>query len=92
MNTTATKFEDISATTDPFTWRGGRGSFLAQATWGGGTVKLQYLGPNGTDYEDMGDDTTLTEDGGGNFEFPAGQLRVNVATATDVYAVIASTE
>jgi hypothetical protein len=92
MNTEAKKFTNIAATTDPFTWRGGKGTFMAQATWGGGTVKLQYLGPNGTDYEDMGSDTTLTADGGGNFEFPPGQLRVSITTSTAVYATVATTQ
>lgn len=92
MNTTAQLFSNIAATTAAFTWRGGKGTFLAVATFGGGTVKLQTLGPDGTTWIDAGTDTTLTAAGGGNFELPAGQLRVNVATATAVYAVVASTQ
>lgn len=48
-------------------------------------MKLQYKGPNGTAI-DAGTDTTLTADGGGVFELPAGQIRASVATATAVYA------
>lgn len=77
---------NASATGGEFIWQGGRGHFAAVATWGGGTVKLQYLGPNGTTWIDAGPDTTLTADGGGNFELPPCRIRANVATATAVYA------
>jgi len=76
---------NVSATGSWFNWPGGRGVFSAEATWGGGTVKLQYKGPNGTAV-DAGTDTTLTANGGGVFELPACQIRANVATATAVYA------
>jgi hypothetical protein len=80
-----------SATSAAYTWKGGEGTFMTKATWGGGTVKLQVLGPDGTTYIDVGSDTTLTADGGGNFSLPAGALiRANVATATAVYASVAS--
>lgn len=92
MNSQAQLYSNISATTAGFTWRGGRGTFLAVATFGGGTVKLQALGPDASTWIDAGSDTTLTAAGGGNFELPPGQLRVNVATATAVYAVVCSTQ
>jgi len=66
-------------------WRGGIGLFSAEATWGGGTVKLQYKGPNGTAI-DAGVDTTLTANGGGLFELPPGNIRASITTATAVYA------
>lgn len=77
---------NASATGSALQWPGGRGVFSASATWGGGTVKLQYLGPDGTTWIDAGSDTTLTANGGGVFELPACQVRANVATATAVYA------
>lgn len=83
---------NASATGDPILWPGGKGSFFAQATWGGGSVKLQYMGPNGTDYEDVGSDTSLTADGGGNFELPKCYIRAAITTATAVYATVASRE
>lgn len=93
MNTVATKFENISATTAAFIWRGGRGTFIVKAT-GFGTVKLQYLLPDNTTWDDVdqGSDTfvTLTADGAGNFDMPPCQMRVNVATATAVYATVVS--
>lgn len=77
---------NASATGDWVAWPGGRGEFRVEATWGGGTVKLQCKGPNGT-AQDVGTDTTLTADGGGIFELGAGEIRANVATATGVYAM-----
>jgi len=77
---------NASATSSGAFWPGGRGVFSAKATWGGGTVKLQYLAADGATWIDAGSDTTLTADGGGVFELPAGQIRANVATATAVYA------
>jgi hypothetical protein len=83
--------KNASATSSAMNWPGGSGSFIATATFGGGTVKLQYLGPDGSTWIDVGTDTTLTAAGGGNFELPPGQIRVNIATATAVYASAAPT-
>ena len=77
---------NASATGDWVAWPGGRGEFRVEATWGGGTVKLQCKGPNGT-AQDVGTDTTLSANGGGIFELGAGEIRANVATATGVYAM-----
>lgn len=82
------QYANISATTTGVQWDGGKGSFVVHATFGGGTVKLQYLSADATTWVDMGTDTTVTADGGGNFEIGRCQLRVNVATATAVYVVI----
>lgn len=83
--------DNASATTSAFVWNGGRGAFMAKATWGGGTVKLQYLLPDGSTWVDVGPDVELTADGMGGFELPPGHIRVNIATATAVYAWIAGT-
>jgi hypothetical protein len=77
---------NASATGGWVMWPGGRGEFRAQATWGGGSVKLQCQGPNGT-AQDVGIDTNLTADGGGIFELGAGPIRAAIATATAVYAM-----
>ena len=82
---------NASATSLAFTWKGGEGTFMAKATWGGGSVKLQVLAPDATTWIDVGTDTSLTADGGGNFALPAGaQIKATVATATAVYASVAS--
>jgi len=60
-----------------------------EANWGGGAVKLQVKGPNGTAI-DVGPDTSLSANGGGNFELPPCELRANVATATAIYAIAVS--
>lgn len=78
---------NASATGSACYWLGGKGSFIVHATFGGGTVKLQYLSADGTTWVDMGTETTLTADGGGNFEISPCYIRVNIATATGVYAV-----
>jgi hypothetical protein len=77
---------NASATGAWVPWPGGRGEFRVEATFGGGTVKLQCKGPNGT-AQDVGTDTTLTASGGGIFELGAGEIRCNIATATAVYAM-----
>lgn len=86
MATAITLASNASATGSWFQWPGGRGEFRVEATFGGGTVKLQCKGPNGT-AQDVGADTTLTAAGGGIFELGAGEIRCNIATATAVYAM-----
>jgi hypothetical protein len=90
MNTQKLDFlSNGSATTLYFPWRGGPGTFLVEATFGGGSVKLQVKGPNGTAI-DVGTDTTLAANGGGNFDLPPCELRAAVTTATAVYAIAVS--
>ncbi|HVY97884.1 MAG TPA: hypothetical protein VHA35_00180 [Dongiaceae bacterium] len=95
MNTCALNLIDNgNATGGAYVWNGGKGSFLVHAdTWNGATVKLQVLGPDHLTWIDTGTDTTLTADGGGNFELPPGQLRAAVVgSPTAVYAVAAGTQ
>lgn len=80
----------ISADSDEFEWQGGKGSFLAKAT-GAGTITLQVKLPDDTTYVAVGTDTTLTANGGGNFELPRCRLKVAVSGFTNVYARAAST-
>jgi hypothetical protein len=90
MNTQALKFlNNENATSAWLPWRGGSGSFLVEASWGGGAVKLQVKGPNGTAI-DVGPDTSLSANGGGNFELPPCELRASVAAATAIYAIAVS--
>ncbi len=77
---------NASATGSWVLWPGGEGTFLAVATFGGGTVKLQVMGPDGSTAVDVGTNTTLTAAGGGNFKLPKCYIRCNIATATGVYA------
>lgn len=75
---------NASATSSNFQWGGGRGMFSAVATWGGGSVQLQYMGPDGTTWLNVG--AALTANGLATFELPPGLIRATVATATAVYA------
>lgn len=69
---------------DDKVWPGGPGSFIAEATWSGGSAKLQFKSPRGTfiDYPSG----SLTANGLINFDIPPGTIRVVVATATACYA------
>jgi len=82
---------NVAATGDAVVWPGGRGCFTVySATFGGGTVKLQWSPDDGTTWLDVdksGDTyVTLTAVGAGNFDLPPCKIRANVATATAVYA------
>jgi hypothetical protein len=80
-----TLLSNASATGDAKAWYGGKGYFTAEATWGGGTVKLQFKTLNSTTWIDV-TNISLTANGGVAFELPAGEIRANVATATAVYS------
>jgi hypothetical protein len=72
-----------AGTGSAYQWLGGKGSFIAEATWGGGSAKLQFQSPNGTwiDYPSG----SLSANGIINFELPAGQIRTVTATGSAFY-------
>ena len=76
--------ENASATSSAVVWGGGRGVFAVVATFGGGSVTLQYLGPDGSTW--LTGATALTANGLVAFELPPGKIRAAVTTATAVYA------
>lgn len=82
----AVKFSNISATTAPFVLKGGQYQYTVVATWGGGSVTLEQLGPDGSTYLTAA--TALTANGGGTVDLPPGQYKFVIATATAVYAAI----
>jgi hypothetical protein len=74
-----------------FDWNGGRLAFSAVATFGGGSVALEYLGPDGTTWLAAPKDTdgtavSLAAAGIIISELPPGKIRANATTATAVYA------
>lgn len=70
-------------------WPGGIGTLIAQAgTWGGGSVKLQILLPDGSTWADL-TDVVLSANGAVGFECGRASLRAVVATATGVRAKLA---
>lgn len=80
---------NASATGSALKWPGGRGVFMAEATFGGGTVKLQTQTPNGT-WIDV-DGASVTAAGTKVFYLGPCLIRANIATSTAVYAYAAVT-
>ena len=70
---------NASATGSAASWPGGYGVFSAAGTFGGATVTLQFLGPDGSTWIAVGVDTTITSAGGGVFALPPGQIRAAVS-------------
>ena len=80
---------------------GGRYMMTVHATFGGGTVKLQVLGPDGVTYLDVQGTfnnagaevdlviSTFSSDGTKVYDLAPGQYKFLVTTATAVYAAIA---
>lgn len=66
-----------------YQWQGGRGLFTGEATWGGGSAKLQYMSVNGT-WIDV-PSISLTANGMLAFELPPGPIRTVIATASAAY-------
>lgn len=64
-------------------WRGGKVAFYAEATFGGGSVKLQFQSPQGT-WIDVAS-STLSANGFAILELPPGQYRAVGATASAIY-------
>lgn len=82
------KFENIAATTAAFPLQGGRVQISAVATWGGGNVVLQQIGPDGSTWLPL--HVAIEANGVATADVPPGQFRLAVTTATGVYASIAS--
>jgi hypothetical protein len=79
-----------SATGTAMMWRGGIGTFTVVGTFGGATVKLQFLGPDDTTWVDVGADATYTANGTINVTLASGMVRANVAggTPSNIYATL----
>jgi hypothetical protein len=80
---------NASATGNGQQWRGGKGTVFVDATFSGGTVKLQASRDNST-WVDVSSATSFTANGTANFEISACYLRCNIATATAVNMVVGS--
>jgi len=90
MGATATESyiaSNISADTDAFGLRGGLYGVLMVATWGGGSVTLEGLAPDGTTWVTVL--TAFTANAYATVSLPPGQYRLNLATATALYAAVA---
>jgi hypothetical protein len=83
----AQTFSNIAATTSNFQLQGGLYEIAVVATFGGGNVVLQQLGPDGSTYLPV--HTALTANGVATANVPPGQYRVAITTATAVYVTVA---
>lgn len=79
---------NISATSSAFQLAGGLYAADAVATFGGGSVKLQALGPDGSTYVSVSSGTDFTAAGYAVVYLPPGTYRWTIATATAVYASV----
>ena len=73
-------FTDYEST--PFTLLGGQYVFGIKATFGGGSVALQMMMPDGSSYINAAD--PLTADGTQVIVAPPGTYRVNAVTAVNI--------
>jgi hypothetical protein len=82
------EFSNISATTAAFTLKGGYYSLACVATFGGGNVELQVLGPDQSTY--LSAPTALKLSAAGTIAgyLPPGQYRFLITTATAVYCSV----
>lgn len=76
------------ATSAQFAWPGGQGVFIVDGTFGGGTVTLQFVGPDGSTLITAGAATTFTANGAGVFYLPQCKIQATVtgATGASLYA------
>jgi hypothetical protein len=81
-------FSNIAATPASFVLRGGNYGLTVSATFGGGSVTLQRLSPDGSTYVTV--ITALTAAGYASANLPNGTYRLLIATATAVYADVVS--
>jgi hypothetical protein len=93
MNTECkTLVANASATGSAVVLKGGTYSFMATATFGGGSVKLQVLLPDGTTWVDVAGGSLTAAGATAGLALPPGSYRANITTATAVYAYVARTE
>jgi drug/metabolite transporter superfamily protein YnfA len=78
-------YSNISATTAAFTLPGGYYMVAAVATWGGGNVELQALGPDQSTWLSLPTPLKLTANGIIAGYVSPGQYRFAITTATGVY-------
>jgi hypothetical protein len=81
-------FSNIATTTAAFTLQGGEYAVASTATFGGGSVKLQRLGPDGSTYQSVASASDFTAAGYTALDLPPGQYRFTIATSTAVYAEV----
>ena len=89
LNNPITLANNVSNQTQSTTypWRGGKGTFTAEATWTQGSVSLTFQSLNGTMLPVAG--TNLGANGVVGFDLPAGQIGISFSgLPTAVYAYV----
>ena len=86
--TDSIKAANASATTSAAKLDGGIYTLFATATFGGGTVKVQALSNDGSTWIDVANGSLTAAGSAGPLYLPPGQYRINIATATAVYAAL----
>jgi hypothetical protein len=82
-------FQNISASTAQFELHGGYYLISGVATWGGGNIELQALGPDASTWLSLPTALKLTLNGTIAGYLPPGLYRFTVTTATAVYCSVA---
>jgi len=85
----AKSFSGISASTTGFYLKGGTYLIEAVATWGGGNIELQALGPDGSTYLSLPTALKLTANGTIQGQLAPGLYRFTVTTATAITCSVA---
>jgi hypothetical protein len=83
------EFSNIAATTAPFNLNGGYYMVACVATFGGGNVELQILGPDQSTYLSAPTALKLSANGTIAGYLPPGVYKFVVTTATAVYCSVA---
>jgi hypothetical protein len=81
-------FSNIAASTPAFYLKGGYYAVAAVATFGGGSVELQALAPDGTTWVSFPTALKLTVAGMIAGYAPPGQYRFTIVTATAVFCAV----
>lgn len=79
-------FDSISADTEAFPLVGGLYQIAVLATFGGGNVVMEQLGPDEATWLTVTD--PITANGGFTLYLPPGKYRINLTTATGVTMAI----
>lgn len=82
-------FSNISATPTAFKLNGGTYGMTVTANWGGGSVDLKRLSPDGSTYVSVLS-STFSANAYQTLSLPPGTYQLTVTTATSVYADITS--
>lgn len=69
-----------------FSIQGGFYMLTGVATWGGGNIEIQKLGPDGSTMISLATPMKLTANGEITAYLPPGQYQLTVTTATAIYA------